>query len=50
VCGTEEDAQGLSAQTGTLVDAGALVFSTAAEAAAFSCEVALALARRGRAK
>ena len=46
VCGTEEDAQGLSAQVKKLSDAGALVFPSAAEAAAFSREVALALVRR----
>ena len=47
VCGTEEDAQGLAAQTRTLVDAGAVVFQSAAEAAAFSREVALLVGRKG---
>jgi FdrA protein len=46
VCGTEEDAQGLSAQTKKLADAGAMVFPSAAQSAAFSREVVLALARR----
>ena len=43
VCGTNEDAQGLAAQTKELLDVGALLFASAAEAAVFSREVALAL-------
>jgi FdrA protein len=46
ICGTDGDAQGLAAQTRKLVDSGALVFPSAAEAAAFSREVTLALRRR----
>jgi FdrA protein len=46
ICGTDGDAQGLAGQTKKLVEAGALVFSSAAEAAAFSRDIALALHRR----
>ena len=38
-----KDAQGLAAQTKELLDVGALLFASAAEAAVFSREVALAL-------
>jgi FdrA protein len=41
VCGTGDDAQGLEAQTRMLQDAGVLVFTSNAQAAEFSREVAL---------
>jgi hypothetical protein len=41
VCGTDDDAQGLDAQTRMLRDAGVLVFPSNAQAAFFSREVAL---------
>ncbi|MBG9390055.1 hypothetical protein [Caenimonas aquaedulcis] len=47
VCGTDGDAQGLAAQTRALTDAGVEVFSSAAQAAAFSRDVALLLAAKG---
>ena len=50
VCGTEEDAQGLAAQTKKLLEAGALVFPSAAEAAVFAREIALKLNRRKEAR
>ena len=46
VCGTDEDAQGLEAQSSALRDAGALVFSSSAQAAAFCREAAMLLAER----
>jgi succinyl-CoA synthetase alpha subunit len=50
VCGTEEDAQGLPTQMKKLLEAGALVFPSAAEAAVFAREVALELIRRKEAR
>ena len=46
VCGTDGDAQGLEGQLGALRDAGALVFSSSAQAATFCREAALLLAER----
>jgi len=46
VCGTEEDAQGLQAQTRALAEAGVLVFPSGARAAAFCRDAALLLAER----
>ncbi len=49
VCGTEEDAQGLEAQSRALRDAGVLVFASSAQAAAFCREAVLLLADRRKA-
>ena len=49
VCGTNEDPQGLQAQVRALTDAGVIVFSSNARAAAFCREAALLLAKRGEA-
>ena len=46
VCGTNDDAQGLEAQSGMLRDAGVLVFASNAQAALFSREAALLAAMR----
>jgi FdrA protein len=46
VCGTDDDAQGLEAQSQMLRDAGVLVFPSNAQAALFSREVALLIAGR----
>lgn len=46
LCGTDGDGQGLTAQRQALADAGALVFPSNAQAAAFCREVALLLARK----
>jgi FdrA protein len=44
VCGTDDDAQGLQAQTRALVEAGVQVFPSSAQAAAFCLEAMLRLA------
>ena len=46
VCGTNQDAQGLTAQAKALTDAGVFVFTSNAQAAAFCREIALLLADR----
>jgi FdrA protein len=46
VCGTDDDAQGLEAQSQMLRDASVLVFPSNAQAALFSREVALLIAGR----
>jgi len=50
VCGTDGDRQGLERQARALMDAGALVFPSAALAAGFCCEVRRQLAARKEAR